>query len=349
MPIDDALKRIDREPEDEESRKEGIPPGFDEIMRPYLKALHNRYISFDDEKMSAFAKCMRFNENFETVLKPIPQKELAELISRQDPEFKELAEVSNAAEYIDNPCDITCRKNYEKLNFVTKMNEIIDFEQIKIFGVLGRTVIIPNLDYLSMFIKEEEKLRRYAKEIKEEYQTGAILTITNLKITVDPELSFNTSTLIDFCRLTGINDIKNMIDEVYDLFQGIQKINNAPKLRQYLFKRIKKYYPELCYTPKNKEVGPEENSTPDEIEDDSGENLPDAYDLLEDDIPVWDKRDQKERDKEMRELNELEMLDREEYANKHQAENDAEQKKYKNPGDISDGPDMLGPDDDIPF
>lgn len=268
MPIDDALKEIN-------SGKEKPPQsdpscfGIKEILRSHFKAYNKIWLDAgcDIEKIIAFEKWIKFNEDCELTIAPIPRNELVELLGKYDPGFKELMETSDMYEFIDDPCNICVKKQYEKLKELTNIQQVITDHNIAGFNAQGQLIIIPDLEYMSIFIKEGEKLRKYAQGIKENYTLHAIIKIDGIDIQIEPNFKpFSTRAMAEFCKRTGTKEVKGMVREVSELITAAYELKNLHQekneddeflekdaavriglLKFYLFSKLNEYHPELCY------------------------------------------------------------------------------------------------------
>lgn len=282
MPIDDALKEINsgkEKPQDSKPQSDPSCFGINEILHSHFKAYNKIWLDAgcDIEKIIAFEKWIKFNEDCELTIAPIPRNELVELLGKYDPGFKELMETSDMYEFIDDPCNICGKKQYEKLKELTNIQQVITDHDIARFNARGQLIIIPDLEYMSIFVKEGEKLRRYAQGIKENYNLLAIIKIDGTDIQIEPNFKpFSTRAMAEFCKRTGIKEVKGMVREVSELITAAYECKNLHQekneddaefleedaalrigmLKFYLFSKLNEYHPELCYIrPGSKRAG----------------------------------------------------------------------------------------------
>jgi hypothetical protein len=146
---------------------------------------------------------------------------------------------------------------------LTDISKVIDFEQIKTFSTTGSRTTIHDLKYLSLFIREGEKLRKYAQE------TGNAPAYKILELDgchfmgFHAEFNpFDSKSLTSFCKKTGVTEIREMVKETVELLEYFRQNNNSnnskgnlqfyiTEIRKDLFSRLSKYHPELVYEHKN--------------------------------------------------------------------------------------------------
>lgn len=330
MPIDDALEDIDDGKGKKQRRQKNINIKIDmaEIISKHIDKVNEliyeteeeideeigtdeesektegEEMRLDKDQILTFAKWIKFTYGCKLDIMPIPRKEMLGLLSEQDSDFKELLEVSDMSKYLDDPVNITNRDAYSKISEFTDISKIIDFEQIKSFLAWGAKVIISDLDYLSLFIKEGETLRRYAeitgKAPKKKYiidveEGGLLLLDTEFK-------PFDSKTLAQFCKKTGINEVHEMVRETTDLLEFFRQNYSedktsmdkeyVSKVRNELFDRLRKYHPDLVceentasrveqlppdYEDFDELPEPPEEEAPEPPEDDGDEPYPKGF------------------------------------------------------------------------
>ena len=213
MPIDDALKDMDGEKKKKKQESASTAFDMDEIIISHIDKANEfideaekesgtkEEIKLDKNQILPFTKWIKFTYGCKLDIMPIPRKEMLEILSEQDSDFKELLEVSDMSKYLGDSVVITNFDVYNKISEFTDISKIIDFEQIKSFLGWGTKIIIPGLDYLSLFIKEGETLRRYAQETGKAPKKKYIIDVEENLLLLDKEFKpFDSKSLANFCK-----------------------------------------------------------------------------------------------------------------------------------------------------
>ena len=278
MPIDDALKEIDGNEKKKEPEKT-LPvtgtssyyqkPWHEDAMKSYIAALNKNndsHMKFDASVIELYAPWIKFDITLSSKITAVPKKRMIEVFkSRCSKETKELLESSDLNELLEEQIlsnfFVTADNYYESFPDWMKFKETVGYFDLKIFEKLQYVVLVPDLDYLSIFIKDGAVLREYAKTYHQQYQkTNKTSNIIEIDINAFIQTSnvwadtlFSPELLAKFCKETGIKNIKSMVYEVDSILKKAHELMNASprdlreveNFRMHLYEKAKKYNPDL--------------------------------------------------------------------------------------------------------
>lgn len=286
MPIDDALEDLKKSDKGKEKKKKEekkkpepapeeksdyLTPWHEDVMKPYLKALESRAVDMHDDNfdlsvVKLYAPWIRLDDGLRSKICPIPKKRTIEIFKDKcTSDIKELIDNSDFDELlekeIEDPFIVHKFESYEKIPNALRFKETMGLYSADVFNTtLGHDLVIPDLNYMSLFVEDGETLREYAKMFYKSHKRPTwsnLVSIphngymqTDLAVTV----LFDTESLAKFCKTTGIKKVGGMVHEVEEILQKanelskahMQNPNDIQKFRQeYLFKKLLKYNKDL--------------------------------------------------------------------------------------------------------
>ncbi len=291
MPIDDALeelkesekgkKKKEEKKEEQKREPESVSaadatssyyqkPWHEGVMKSYIYAINKfgKINNFDASVLELYAPWIRLANNLSSKIIPVPKKRMIEIFkSRCAKETKELLENSDLNEFLEeevkDPFYTYFDEGYERIPDWMKFKETVGYDQLKLFKEkLSYTVFVPDLTYMSIFVKDGDVLREYAKkyyQMNPKAKKLSLMEIHSESLTVSTDCAgilFSPDLLVDFCRETGIKNIKNIVRETNEILKRAISITTASRIgqdpadvstfRSELYKRVKKYNPDLA-------------------------------------------------------------------------------------------------------
>jgi len=272
MPIDDALKEIDGN----EKKKEGaksmaktnltyIKPWHENIIMSYIryisKCAEADHATCDPAVVGLYGPWIRFDETLSGVIAPVPKSQVMEIFLNCCPaHIKQLMEHTDLKEYLEKlPSTVDVHKIDSDYNIPgwMKIVESLGRKHFFVFEHCAQSFRILDLNQLSLFIAEGEKLRDYARFTG--HQDKVILDLTDASFGMHFDFGqFNAEALLAFCQATGTKKIKKTLDDACTLLKDLQKLYEEARemtmgagssakdgITSYLFERLQKYNPEL--------------------------------------------------------------------------------------------------------
>ncbi len=255
MPIDDALENI---PKEASAKKEGTPDPsctlYETIFSSYFVALEketrdNYGGTIHASELKQCAGFVRFTPQGNLVFGPMPRDVVITMVYEKDKTLGELLKKTDLGEFIREPFYLTKKEHYESIPAVISIKEhlkITTAEQIETKS--KNYLIIPDFDFLSLFVEEGETLRNYGRVIK----TSLPLMKFNEKMVASKEHVFTANALKKFFDETGTRELKKMVEHVMDFEKAIEPYTrwqpDNMSVRTVLMQRLQKYHPDLIMT-----------------------------------------------------------------------------------------------------
>jgi hypothetical protein len=290
MPIDDALedlKKADKDKGKEKKKKEEkkkpepapekkpdyLTPWHEDVMKPYLGALESRAKDMHDDKfdlsvVKLYAPWIRLDDELRSKICPIPKKRVIELFKeRCESSVGELMENSDFDELLEkeleDPFFVHESEFYVNIPNALRFKETMGLYSADVFNTkLGYDLVIPDLNYLSLFVEDGATLREYAKMFYKSHKRPTwsnLVSISQDNRFMQTDLTntvlFDTESLAKFCKSTGTKKISGAVREAEEIMQQMAELSNAhmqnshdiQRFRQeYLFKKLIKYNPDLA-------------------------------------------------------------------------------------------------------
>lgn len=270
MAIDDALKKLEGSTADKPaaSKVEEADPtsrnysNLFDVVRQYPAAIREYskgklLKKFDASAVAAIEKVadfIRFNNRFTVNFGKVSRDEAVRVLSGLSPDLKSLLEGTDLRTAIPEPFQIT--SDYYK--FPVRLSEFgIELEQLRNFQYLTRmNIVIPNLEFLSLFIKDGEKLRQYAniRGRKEDFIAKIVPTwFEDFKSEFQGAEPFSTEDLKKYKDTFNDDNIADIILETRKLYENIRRCANRESyerrtaLGEYLSGELKEHNPQLVY------------------------------------------------------------------------------------------------------
>jgi hypothetical protein len=265
MPIDEGLKNLPKSEQGDIFKKpeEVIESTYDvkEMMDSYIDSMSEGR-DFNKHIVKNFTDYIRFGKGLEPIILPIPKEEFLKIISKDSPDLQYVVDHTDIINNI--PDFINIETTYNDLFYDTDLCDTgDDLEYVKEFNEDGKNIfIIPNIEFLSLFLEHGAKLRKY-QEVTKIDNDGDILKITtNQDKRLELELPyqmFQVKHLKKFCEETKITKITDLTNELKKLKEYVENTSieykgELSKLKSNLFERLQKYSPDMIYVVGDKDA-----------------------------------------------------------------------------------------------
>lgn len=257
MPIDDALN--DMKEKDEKKVKGKKLKQQDEavgqitltdIMKNYVIALwrHSKD-AFDIEKLEPYVPWMRLKKECNTVIGPIPRDSFLEIIKKNCISYKyaDLADlIDQNKQWFSDPVNVSSPDCFPKIPAWIGTQAVFDItgcNEVKSFEKQGKTLIIPDLNYMSLFIEDGKALRKYLRETG--YSSDGkknILTIFGKTMRLNCEKLDTDTAAEDEATAHAIRQINRYMQDLAEAKAKGKDI--IPRLRRALYCNVKSDTPE---------------------------------------------------------------------------------------------------------
>lgn len=211
---------------------------------------------FDEKKIELFHEFIRFKDKCSVVITGINKNQIIQLVKEKNPSLIYLLEKTDLGEELKFPekWQMTELYSYIKNQYLIEtLQDVLPYKDIVDFENASKSIVgVPDLDYLSLFIKEGEKLRKYSQHAKNTIKLEKPLIIIHgnrLMLNFDKKI-FNSDNLKRFCEETGITEIKEMINEIYNLntvLEHYRRLEDVESAKKALFERLQTNTPSLIY------------------------------------------------------------------------------------------------------
>jgi|SRR3989344_686601 len=282
MPIDDALSELENKSNKPEENKEITINDFQtDMMKTYITAMAQTTDNFDN--ILKFTKFVKFNPDLSLKVLPIPKTSLLDSFNDSE-ELNYLLQNTDLADYISDFSLEDTSNKYDSFRIFKE--QILGCENFEKLCELSKTnFIIPNFYFLSLFMENGEKFRKYldvtkGRNVSYAGKERGVLSIlfNNGKACANTNNFFTVSFLKKYAEETKIKEITDMIKESNFLFSQINqwqfiRNNNLEviRVRKELYSRLQKYSSSLIYNP------------PGSTNPEGEQSLSDGY--LDEDIP----------------------------------------------------------------
>ena len=253
--FDEALEDLPVGKVKEEKKKdEVVTTSVVAVLRTYpgefadwYKRTFNVVTPFSINAFEDIIEWMRFDNNLGVRFVPISKDRVLEMLDKKAPDLGYLARHTDIGDLIQDPFDLENIMQYNipnclNLDLVLPISDIarMKFQTKNYF-------LIPNLKFLSLFVPESEKFRKYV-ESAGDVSGGPLLVIQETLMNYRNDLIqnvFTAESLKKFSEDSGITEIKGMINSVLEFDNGLGGGVLLDKLRSRLYERLKQYNPQL--------------------------------------------------------------------------------------------------------
>lgn len=252
MPIDDALEDMKRKDEFTTASPRARAPRkinaaeLDSIMKKYILSLtlyakKRSLKNFDIDTIELYTPWIRFKEGCNSVIGPVPRKYAFEILKAKDQELADFLE--KFEKHFPTSMLVTEKESYEKLPKwidIGELQDMLGYKDIVSFEKLGATLIIPDLNYLSLFIEKGQILRDYLAEIKYVGKKKNILLMYGNHFELNCE-ELDITHVKDKATRQVIYRINNIQEELVEA----QAKSIIPAVRHALYCNVQTHTPEL--------------------------------------------------------------------------------------------------------
>lgn len=261
MTIDKALEGIsagENKEEKKTSEQATNPDSITEIMKQYPVEL-SELVQVEEDKFQGssiqpFCRYLRFDKNLALVLNPIPLEEVISYLSLQDNDMGYLLNNTNLRKLFPDPFKVNDLTHYEDIPSFLNIKTALRYAHLFRAGeTSNKLFVIPDLSFMSLFIKNGETLRGYAKTFELPTRNFFILIsrMGQKDVAYKAIEPFSTESIKRFHVATGVDEVADMVCETEDLISNLKAWNKhvdaVEGAKQSLFERLKQYNPGLVY------------------------------------------------------------------------------------------------------
>ncbi len=273
MPIDDELSKLpDRKGSVEETKTKEQVSGVEDytsvtsVLRTYPRAVYEllserekKKRPFSSEVIGNVAGLMRFKSNLGVSFGKIPRDRVLAVLGSFNPDLQKLLAETDLKEAVHDPFSLDDKSHYD--SFPISIHEELEIPYRDIYNFeyhTDRKFVIPNLGFMSLFIKRGEGLRIYAglrRNVEE-----PIFRKKTSRFLENPQLELNSSfqpfdveTLKEFYTINGGELVGAMTEQTNGLVRRLEErfhdsshsIRKWKNITEMLAERLGKNYPEL--------------------------------------------------------------------------------------------------------
>jgi len=253
MPIDDKLGELEETEGEKEEEKPVVDKDYTDvfqILESFPQTIHNKLTKqsftpgFNVDFVKKFSKYIKFGQSLDVHIK-VPKKELIEIINTLSTSLACLLAETDLGDYIPPVFFPASVDAYKKIPDYLNMKNTLDNNGLRSFvETATRYFVVDSLEFLSLFIIEGEKLRKYAEVVKS--PNVNYISIDGSKLYVNYKEPFHINALKKFYDETGIREIRDMISEVEGLIKQMRSYSSeAYDAKKELFSRLQQYNPDL--------------------------------------------------------------------------------------------------------
>lgn len=265
MTIEEALEKLPEGEKnelriEENTQEKIVDSSVVSALKTYPLAIHNMKKKnkdpFTPNIVSELAEFIRFDIRFDRGLCAhiggIPRSEIPRVIGEQNPTLKSLLEETDLKESIPDPFFITDYSHYKIFPVSLERETGLEYYHFVNFEKSASTrFVIPNIQFMSLFIENGQDLRDYATitaELRNKPIFSATLKPFGNQYILDKEFEpFNSRDLKNFhdaYKDYKDREVSPMINQVKNL---IKIINEPEYATEKLYRYLKQHNPQLIF------------------------------------------------------------------------------------------------------
>jgi len=263
MPIDDALEEMRKEDSSKKAKGKKVPAfsahqpdeaigpiKASDIMKSYIAALvhHTGEVpAFNMRQLEPYAPWVRFKKSCNSVIGPIPRDSFLEIIKDNCRffEYHDLIDlIDQNKQWFSDPVNISspdCFKRVPAWMSTQAVFDITGYTGVQHFEKKGQTIIMPDLNYMSMFIENGKMLRGYLTEMGYTAGKKSVLKIFNKSMMINCE-ELDSRNVKDKATKEAIKKINGLQKDLVEAKKDKKEIS---LIRRALYYCVKDYTPEL--------------------------------------------------------------------------------------------------------
>ncbi len=254
--FDEALEDlpVGKVKKEEKKKDEVVNTGVTDVLRTYpgefadwYKRTFNVVTPFSINAFEDIIEWMRFDNNLGVRFVPISKDRVLEMLDKKAPDLGYLARHTDIGDLIQDPFDLENIAQYNIPKFLD-LDLVLPSSDIRMIKHLTYTYfLIPNYNFLSLFISEGEKFRKYVKSTKD--VTGdPLFVVRGISTEYRKELIdtlFTAESLRKFSKDSGVAEIKGMIKDLLEIDAELKEDIAPNDKKSRLYERLKQHNPQL--------------------------------------------------------------------------------------------------------